>query len=116
MRLLQHFPYPVHDFPAHYIVLPELTAEVSVENFMEPVDILVVQTGDGSLFLYGHISQDFLDDLIYVGGSEHDFSASSKIFNSASPAYFLGHQWPGSQASTNKLIAPSTTPQSTGSH
>jgi NAD(P)H-flavin reductase len=106
----------MHDILAHFVILSELTSDTHIEGTLKIGNLVFVQIGDDGLFLQGHVSQDITDNLVYVGWVGHIFSAGPKIFNSAATAYFLGHHWPGSQASTNKLIASAITTRSTGLH
>ena len=75
MHLLKYLPDPVHDILAHFVILPELTADTDIKSILKTWNLVLVQVGDDGLFLQGHVSQDITDNLVYVGWVDHNFSA-----------------------------------------
>ena len=80
MRLLQLLSDPVHDAFAHFVILSELIFDTGIKSILEIGNLVLVQVGDGGLFLQGHVGQDFLDDLVYVGRGGHNFFRRPEIF------------------------------------
>ena len=72
-------------------IFPELTPYTDIKGILEVVNLILIQVGDDGLFLQGHVGQDILDDLIYVVGIEHNFTAGRKFSCSIETVHVLGH-------------------------
>jgi len=65
-----------------------------MEGILEVGHLVLVQVGDGGLFLQGHVSQDITDDLVYFRGVGHNFTAGRKFSCSIETVHVLGHPNP----------------------
>lgn len=62
---------------SHFVILAELTSDTDIKSILKVRNLVLVQVGDDELFLHGHVSQDFMDDLVDVVGVGDNFTLTT---------------------------------------